>query len=72
MKKGLKASELGNCTEQELTLKERNLREGLHKERFKKYTGQLSDTASLRRMKRDLARVLTIARARQIETEKKV
>jgi len=31
----------------------------MHKVRFQKYTGELADTDKLRRLKRDLARVLT-------------
>lgn len=55
----MKASEVRNLTDQELQLKERNLREEMHKVRFQKYTGELADTDKLRRLKRDLARVLT-------------
>jgi len=61
----MKASEIRNLTDQELELKERNLREELHKTRFKKYTGELTDTAKLKRLKADLARVLTEIRVRQ-------
>lgn len=55
----MKASEVRNLTDQELALKERNLREEMHRVRFQKYTGELADTDKLRRLKRDLARVLT-------------
>jgi large subunit ribosomal protein L29 len=61
----MKASEIRSLTEQELTLKETNLREELHKTRFKKYTGELADTARVKRIRRDLARVMTELTARQ-------
>jgi large subunit ribosomal protein L29 len=61
----MKATEIRNLTEQELELKERNLREELHKTRFKKYTGELADTAMVKRLRKDLARVLTEMHARQ-------
>ncbi len=62
----MKASEVRNLTDQELELKERNLREEMHKVRFQKYTGELADTDKLRRLKRDLARVLTELGARTL------
>ncbi len=55
----MKASEVRNLTEQELQLKERNLREQLRKTRFSKYTGELTNTAKIKRIKRTLARILT-------------
>jgi large subunit ribosomal protein L29 len=61
----MKASEIRSLTEQELTLKETNLREELHKTRFNKYTGELADTARVKRIRRDLARVMTELTARQ-------
>jgi large subunit ribosomal protein L29 len=38
--------------------------------RFANATGELDDTASLGRARRDLARVLTIARERELSTER--
>ncbi len=61
----MKASEISSLTAQELELKEVNLREELHKTRFKKYTGELADTATVKRLRKDLARVLTESAARQ-------
>jgi large subunit ribosomal protein L29 len=55
----MKASEIRSLTAQELELKEQNLREELHKTRFKKYTGELADTATVKRLRKDLARVMT-------------
>ena len=47
----MKASEIRNLTAQELELKEQNLREELHRTRFKKYTGELADTAQVKRLR---------------------
>ena len=40
--------------------------------RFQHATGQLEDTAALRRAKRDLARTLTVARLRGIDVEREL
>ncbi len=44
-------------------------RQELFNLRFQHATGQLENTAGLRRAKRDLARVLTVARQRGIDIE---
>lgn len=62
----MKASEVRNLTDAELEMKERNLREELQKMRFSKYTGELADTAAVERLKRDLARVATEIRGRDL------
>jgi len=67
--KALKASEVRNLTDQELQLKERNLREQLHKTRLKKFTGELADTASVKQIRKSLARVLTELDCRQVAAE---
>ena len=46
-----------------------NARQNLFNLRFQHATGQLEDTAALSRAKRDLARVLTVARERGIDVE---
>lgn len=61
----MKATEIRNLTDQELQLKERNLREELHKARLKKFTGELADTATIKRTRKALARVLTEMCGRQ-------
>jgi len=66
----MKAGDVRNLTAAELELKERNLREELQKARFQKFTGTLSNTASIRKLKRDLARVLTEVNARTLLTPK--
>jgi large subunit ribosomal protein L29 len=49
-----------------------NARQNLFNLRFQHATGQLEDTAALGRAKRDLARVLTVARQRGIDVEREL
>ena len=49
-----------------------NARQNLFNLRFQHATGQLEDTAALRRAKRDLARVLTVAKQRGIDVEREL
>ncbi len=52
--------ELRDCTPERLADLEKNLRRQIFDAKMKNYTNQLDDTASLRRMRRDLARIKTI------------
>jgi large subunit ribosomal protein L29 len=52
--------ELKNLTKDELATKARELEGELFQARMKRTTGQLSDTASIWRMRKDLARVKTL------------
>jgi large subunit ribosomal protein L29 len=66
-----KGLQVGSMTLEELALKERAIREDLRKSRFKKYTGELTNTAGVKLLKKDLARVLTERRVRELAgTEK--
>lgn len=47
-------------------------RQELFNLRFQHATGQLEDTAGLKRAKRDLARALTVARERGIDVEREL
>jgi large subunit ribosomal protein L29 len=47
-----------------------DLKEALFNLRFQKAFGQLEDSNSLRRARRDVARVLTVVRERQLEAQK--
>jgi large subunit ribosomal protein L29 len=47
-------------------------RQNLFNLRFQHATGQLEDTAALGRAKRDLARVLTVAKQRGIDVEREL
>jgi len=52
--------ELRDCTNERLADLEKNLRRQIFDARMKNHTNQLDDTASLRRLRRDLARIKTI------------
>jgi large subunit ribosomal protein L29 len=47
-----------------------DLKEGLFNLRFQKAFGQLEDSNSIQRAKRDVARLLTVIRERQLEAQK--
>ena len=57
-------SELRDCTAERLIELGKNLRKEIFEARIKNYTNQLDDTASIRRARRDLARVLTVLNER--------
>ena len=65
----MKASEVHGMDDAQLVEFAGNAREELFNLRFQHATGQLENTAALRRAKRDLARALTIAHDRQIDVE---
>jgi large subunit ribosomal protein L29 len=54
------ASELNELAIEELEQKAREARDDLFNARVKHATGQLEDTAKLRRVRRDIARVETV------------
>ena len=56
---------------EDLDVEEKALRKALFETRYKHATRQLEDTASLRRQRKDLARMLTIKGERIKTTEKK-
>ena len=53
-------TELRECTVERLNDLEKTLRRQIFESRIKNFTNQLDDTASIRRARRDLARVKTI------------
>ncbi len=65
----MNASELGDLALEELVQKERETRADLFNAKVKHATGQLEDTAKLKVLRRDIARVATILHARR-EAEK--
>ena len=65
----MKASELRDMTDEELREQVKTARRELFGLRFQHATGELENTAGLRSAKRDLARVLTVARERGIDIE---
>ncbi len=65
----MRPSEIREMTEQELEEKVGELKEKLFNLRFQKSTGELDNTAELKKTKRDVARVKTIQREREQEGE---
>jgi large subunit ribosomal protein L29 len=63
----MKARELRDLSDAELRDHIRDRRRELFGLRFQHATGELDNTASLRRAKREVARALTVAREREIE-----
>ena len=62
----MKGRELRELTEAELQEKEKELSQELFNLRFQKGTGQLGNTAMIPRTKRDLARVKTVLREKEL------
>jgi large subunit ribosomal protein L29 len=62
----MRASELRDMTDGELEEHLRTARRELFGLRFQHATGELDNTASLSRAKREVARVLTVAREREL------
>ncbi|HIC85406.1 MAG TPA: 50S ribosomal protein L29 [Desulfobacterales bacterium] len=67
----MKASELRELSTEELLEKEKTLKQELFNLRFQKATGQLGNTAAIPNTKRELARVKTILRERELAQQKK-
>jgi large subunit ribosomal protein L29 len=63
----MKAGELRDMSESELREHLRTARRELFGLRFQHATGELDDTASLKKAKREVARTLTVASERGIE-----
>jgi large subunit ribosomal protein L29 len=62
----VKAKELRDQITEELALKERELRQEVFNLKLQKAAGQLANTAGIVKAKKDLARVKTILRSREI------
>jgi len=62
----MKPSELRDMDDRELSKRLAETRKEVFGLRFSNATGELDNTAGLSRAKRDLARVLTIAREREL------
>lgn len=56
----MKAKELRDRTDVALKELEKSLQSDIFQAKFKNFTNRLNDTASVRRMRRDLARVKTL------------
>ena len=66
----MKASEAHSMQDVELVEKLKEVREEAFNLRLRHATGELENTASLSHAKRDLARLLTIAKQRNIDLER--
>lgn len=65
----MKAEELRELTVEELVQKEQEFKRKLFNLRFQKATGELDNTAELRKTRKDIARVMTITRAKTQEEQ---
>ena len=63
----MKIAQVRELSPEELALKERELRRELFNLKFRKATGQLGNTAQIRNLRRDLARVLTARQEREVQ-----
>ena len=63
----MKAKELVDQTVDELRVRERDLYDQLFKLRFQAATAQLEKPATIRNVKRDLARVKTVIRKKELQ-----
>jgi large subunit ribosomal protein L29 len=68
----VKGREVHDMADDQLVEAVGNARQELFNLRFQHATGQLEDTAALRRAKRDLARTLTVVRQRGIDVEREL
>jgi len=67
----MKARELRKMSAEELKQKERELREELFNLRFQHSLGQLTNTARISQVKKEIARIKTILRERELGKESK-
>jgi large subunit ribosomal protein L29 len=68
----MKATELRDLDDGELVKHMTETRKELFGLRFSNATGELDDTARIRRVKRDLARALTVAHERKLDRNDRV
>ncbi len=65
----MKAEELREQSDQELRDLEEQLTDELFRKKMRHQTGQLQDTASLSNTRKDIARIKTILRERELEAQ---
>jgi large subunit ribosomal protein L29 len=68
----MKASEVHNFKDDELIAKLIDAKEEAFNLRFRKATGELENTARVGQAKRDIARLLTVAKERGIDVEREL
>ena len=66
----MKAKDIRNLTTTEIEKEIKEAKEQLFTLRFQLATGQLEETANIRKVKKTIARLKTIVREREIEEEK--
>ena len=62
----MKPEEIRNLGAEELKTKEKELREQLFRLRFQKSLGQIDNSVKLKQTRRDIARVMTILKEKQV------
>ena len=67
--KGMKASDLRTRTEDELTEQVDNLGKEIFNLRFQRASGQLENTARVRQVRRDIARIKTVLGERRRQAD---
>lgn len=67
---GMRASELRNLTAEELNQKLKDLRMELFNLRFQAITGQLANPKRIQAVKRDIARIKTVLRERELAVKR--
>ena len=65
----MKAKELHELTTDELNVKLKELKEELFNLRFRHAVGQLENPASLKNCRKDIAKVMTILRQRELKVK---
>jgi large subunit ribosomal protein L29 len=65
----VKGSEVNELTDEQIEMALRDSRDALFNLRFQNAGGGLERTAEIRARKRDIARLLTVARAREIASQ---
>jgi len=63
----MKPNELKSLSDEELSQKEEDLKSEFFNLRFQFFTGQLENTARMKAVRRDIAKVKTIMRERQLQ-----
>ena len=63
----MKTAELREQTVEELEIRERDLTRELWKTKMDNFTNQLDDTAKIRRLRREIARIKTLLTERRAE-----
>ena len=64
------AQDIRSRSSEELVGELRNLRESVFNAKFRRSLGQVEDTSQFKKAKRDLARIQTVLRLRQLGIEK--